>query len=537
LIDAAGEILAIGLFVSICAALLLGFPVAFTLAGTSLAFAALGWTIGQFDFTYFLGLPSRYFGVMTNEVLVAVPLFIFMGMILERSGIAEALLTTMGQLFGRLRGGLAYSVVIVGAILAASTGVVGATVVTMGLISLPAMLRAGYDPKLASGTICASATLSQLIPPSTVIIFIADILQGVNQSAQARMGNMAPTPVSVGDLFAGALLPGFLLVGLYLVWNVINAVLRPESCPPLEMTPEERRSLPSRFFGSLVFPLLLVLAVLGSILTGLATATESASIGASGAMVFAALRGRLSWRVLRESVFRTAVTTSMIFVILLGASVFSLVFRGLGGEALVEEALAAMPGGKYGAMIVAMLVMFGLGFFLDTFEIIFIMLPIFGPPLIMLGWDPVWLGVMIAINLQTSFLTPPFGFTLFYLRSIAPARIRTTEIWRGAAPFVGLQLLGLALLFAEPRIATWLPDKIFHSTPLVAAGDGPSLGDLLGPPDEGGIDVMDLFGGQGTEPPTPDSQGDPVAPQTGEDFFGPAPNADDLFAPASPPGE
>lgn len=487
MIDVVGEVLAIAMFLSICATMMLGFPLAFTLAGTSLLFAVLGHFLGHFDFVLFMGLAPRYFGVMMNEVLVAVPLFIFMGMVLERSGIAEALLTTMGQLFGRVRGGLGYSVVIVGTVLAASTGVVGATVVTMGLISLPAMLRAGYDPKLASGTICASATLSQLIPPSTVIIFISDILQGVNQMAQLRMGNLAPTPLSVGDLFAGALLPGLVLVALYIGWNIWKAISDPQSAPALVMTEAEKRGLAKNVLVALVFPLLLVLSVLGSILAGIATATESASIGAVGAVLFAAMRGRLTFGVIKEAVMRTATTTSMIFLILLGASVFSLVFRGLGGEALVEEALRAMPGGPMGAALVCMAVMFVLGFFLDTFEIIFIMLPIFGPPLLIMGFDPIWLGVMVAINLQTSFLTPPFGFTLFYLRSVAPASIQTTEIWRGAIPFVALQILAMGVLFFQPQLITWLPDRLFRSPAPVEAGEAPRptsdqlLQDLLKP--------------------------------------------------------
>ncbi len=515
MIDHLGEFMAVGLFFGICTALLMGYPVAFTLAGVSMMFASLGWILGIFDFTYFLAIAPRYFGTMMNEVLVAVPLFIFMGMILERSGIAEALLTTMGQLFGQLRGGLGYSVVLVGAILAASTGVVGATVVTMGLISLPAMLRANYDPKLASGTICASATLSQLIPPSTVIIFIADILQGVNQAAQNRMGNLAPDPVSVGDLFAGALLPGALLVGLYMLWMVFNAITKPESCPALIMTAEERASLGRRAILAMIFPLLLILGVLGSILAGIATATESASIGAVGAMIFAAMRGRLTFDVIRHAMVQTATTTSMIFIILLGASVFSLVFRGFGGEALVEDALSAMPGGMVGAMVVTMLVMFLLGFFLDTFEIIFIMLPIFGPPLIILGWDPIWIGVMIAINLQTSFLTPPFGFTLFYLRSIAPKSIETTEIWRGAIPYVGLQAAALAILFWQPSIATWLPEKIYRSAPVAAT---PTDGGGIEDEGFGGLfgDDADPFGnGASGEGDGGDAERDPFAPGGG----------------------
>jgi tripartite ATP-independent transporter DctM subunit len=460
-IDPTGELLAIGLFLGVCTGLLLGYPVAFTLAGISLLFAGIGHLLGHFDLVFFLGLAPRYFGVMTNETLVAVPLFVFMGFVLERSRIAEELLQTLGVLFGTLRGGLGYAVVVVGAVLAASTGVVGAVVITMSLISLPTMLKAGYDPKLATGVICASATLAQLIPPSTVLIFVADILQGVNQTAQLQLGNLAPEPVSVGDLFAGAFIPGLLLVGLYLLRVAWQALADPASCPPLVLPEGERRALRRRVLVVLVFPSLLIASVLGSILAGIATATESASLGAVGAMLFAAARGRMSLALLREASLRTALTTSMIFVILLGASVFSLVFRGLGGEALVEEALRAVPGGVVGAMAVFMLVMFVLGFFLDTFEIIFIMVPVFGPPLIVLGCDPVWLGVMIGINLQTSFLTPPFGATLFYMRSAAPPGIATAEIWRGAVPWVGLQLIGLLLVWAFPVLATWLPRAIF----------------------------------------------------------------------------
>lgn len=461
MIDAIGELLALALFVGICVALLLGFPVAFTLAGLSLLVAGLGHLLGHFDFVFFLSLAPRYFGVMLNETLVAVPLFIFMGFVLERSRIAEDLLRTLGVLFGGLPGGLGYAVVIVGAILAASTGVVGAVVITMSLISLPTMLRAGYDPRLATGVIGASATLAQIIPPSTVLIFVADMLQGVNQTAQLRLGNMAPTPVSVGDLFAGAFLPGLVLVALYLLWIAVRAWRDPSSCPPLVLPEAERTALRRGILVSLLVPALLIVSVLGSILAGLATATESASLGAVGAILCTALRGRLSFALVREACLRTALTSSMIFTILLGASLFSLVFRGLGGEALVEEALRAMPGGATGAMAVFMAVMFVLGFFLDTFEIIFIMVPVFGPPLILLGYDPLWLGVMIGLNLQTSFLTPPFGATLFYLRSATPASITTADIWWGSVTPTWLQLAGLLLVWWWPALATWLPRQVF----------------------------------------------------------------------------
>jgi tripartite ATP-independent transporter DctM subunit len=456
-----GEVLAVLLFVVTIGTLMLGYPVAFTLGGTSLAFAALGWLAGSFDPSYFATLAPRYFGIMQSEVLVAVPLFILMGTILERTRIAEALLTTMGQSFGPLRGGLAVSVVIVGALLAASTGVVGATVVTMGLISLPAMLRAGYDPRLATGTISASGTLGQIIPPSTILIFVADFLQGANADAQARKGNFAPDPVSVSDLFAGALLPGLLLVGLYILWVVVQANLNPASAPPIRMSAEERESLPRRVLSSLIPPLLLILAVLGSILAGIATPTESASVGAVGAALLGLARGGLSAARLQEAAESTLKTTAMVFVILFGASLFSLVFRTLGGELLIEEVLHGLPGGRVGAVLATMATMFVLGFFLDTFEIIFIVVPLTAPALLMLDIDPVWLGVMIGVNLQTSFLTPPFGFALFYLRGVAPAEVTTGAIYRGAFPFVALQLVALALLWMVPELATWLPARLF----------------------------------------------------------------------------
>jgi tripartite ATP-independent transporter DctM subunit len=360
-----------------------------------------------------------------------------------------------------LRGGVGYAVIIVGAVLAASTGVVGATVVTMGLISLPAMLRASYHPQLATGVICASSTLAQIIPPSTVLIFVGDILSGVNQAAQMARGNFAPDPVSVGDLFAGALLPGLMLVSLYLLWVVYKAVFQPETCPAIELNAEEKAGLPRRVLFALIPPLLLIVAVLGSILTGVATATEASSIGALGALVLAALNGKLSWDVLRQASYNTMVTASLIFVIVFGASLFSLVFRGLGGEHMVTEALKAMPGGVFGAMFIVMLVMFILGFFLDTFEIILIMVPICGPALLQLGVDPIWLGVMIGVNLQTSFLTPPFGFTLFYMRGVAPAAITTGDIWVGSISWTYLQAMGLGLVWYFPQLATWLPKVVF----------------------------------------------------------------------------
>ena len=455
-----GELLAGLMFFGIIGFLLLGFPVAFTLAGVSLLFGAVGMSMGVFDPSNFGALPNRYIGFMTNEVLVAVPLFIFMGVMLERSNIAEQLLLTMSKLFGSLRGGLGMSVIIVGALLAASTGVVGATVVTMGLISLPAMLRAGYDPKLATGVICASGTLGQIIPPSTVLIFMGDMLSGINSQVQMAKGNFAPTAVSVGDLFAGALLPGFMLVGLYLLYTIFKAITDPESCPATPVPADEKKDLWKEVIVSLVPPLLLILSVLGSILGGIATPTEAASVGAVGAMVLAALRWRLSFTILRETAIATATITSMVFVILLGASVFSIVFRLMGGDNLVHEFLSNLPGGTLAAVAVVMLIMFVLGFILDTFEIIFIVIPITAPILLALDVDPVWLGVLVGVNLQTSFLTPPFGFALFYLRGVAPADLPTSAIYKGILPFVVLQVIAIGILFAFPQIVTWLPRLI-----------------------------------------------------------------------------
>ncbi|QDY71087.1 TRAP transporter large permease [Qingshengfaniella alkalisoli] len=455
-----GEILAGTMFFGIIGFLLLGFPVAFTLAGTSLLFGAVGMHFGVFDPSNFGSLPNRYIGYMTNEVLVAVPLFIFMGVMLERSQIAEQLLLTMGKLFGNMRGGLGLSVIIVGAMLAASTGVVGATVVTMGLISLPAMIRAGYDPKLASGVICASGTLGQIVPPSTVLIFMGDMLSGINAQVQMEKGNFAPVPVSVGDLFAGALLPGLLLVGIYMAYVVFKAITDPESCPATPVPADEKKDLLREVCVAMVPPLLLIMAVLGSILGGIATPTEAASVGAVGAMILAATRLRLSFKVLKETMISTASITCMVFIILFGASVFSIVFRMMGGDNLVHEFLTNLPGATVMAVLVVMAIMFLLGFILDTFEIIFIVIPITAPILLALDVDPVWLGVLVGVNLQTSFLTPPFGFALFYLRGVAPEAMPTSVIYKGVIPFVGLQMLTIALLFVFPQIATWLPQFV-----------------------------------------------------------------------------
>jgi len=452
------------LFIAACLLLMAGFPVAFTLAGTALGFAWVGQLTGSFDGAFLAALPNRLYGIMTNITLIAVPLFVFMGVMLERSRVAENLLDTMTALFGRLRGGLGYSVALVGMLLAASTGIVGATVVTMGLLSLPTMLRRGYDPRIACGTICASGTLGQIIPPSIVLVLLGDVLSSAYQQAQLDLGNYTPDTVSVGDLFTGALLPGLLLVGLYLCYLAVMARFRPESMPaPADETRQQvaGRALLQRIIRVLLPPLALIIAVLGSILTGMATPTEAASVGAMGAILLAIAQRRFSLSMLREVMRNTTRVTCMVFMILIGASVFSLVFRGFGGDEMVADLLTGLPGGVVGAMLTVMLLMFLLGFVLDFIEITFVIVPVVGPVLLAMGLDPVWLGIMIALNLQTSFLTPPFGFALFYLRGVAPAEVSTVQIYQGVMPFIGLQLFMLILLACWPQLATWLPGVVY----------------------------------------------------------------------------
>jgi tripartite ATP-independent transporter DctM subunit len=399
---------------------------------------------------------------MTNETLIAVPLFVFMGVMLERSRVAENLLDTMASLFGSLRGGLGISVTIVGMLLAASTGIVGATVVTMGLLSLPTMLKRNYDPAISCGVICAAGTLGQIIPPSIILVLLGDVLSAAYQQAQLDMGIFSPDTVSVGDLFVGALLPGLMLVLLYLLYIIFIAVVRPASVPAIPQDEKlEKGALLSKTLKVLLPPLLLIVAVLGSILGGLATPTEAASVGAIGAMLLAFSQNQLNLKTLKEVVTGTTKVTSMVFMIFIGASLFSLVFRGFGGDDVVTELLTDLPGGVIGAMLVVMLVMFLLGFILDFIEITFVVVPIVGPILLAMGLDPVWLGVMIAINLQTSFLTPPFGFALFYLRGVAPKQISTGAIYRGVAPFIVIQLVMLGLLAYWPQLATWLPKVVY----------------------------------------------------------------------------
>lgn len=456
------EIIAFALFLAVILVLLLGFPVAFTLAGVSLVFAAAGVMTGTFEPALLQAFPSRLFGIMTNETLIAVPLFVFMGVMLQRSRIADTLLDTMASLFGPLRGGLGISVILVGMLLAASTGIVGATVVTMGLLSLPTMLKRGYQPEISTGMICASGTLGQIIPPSIILVLLGDVLSSAYQQAQLNLGNYSPDTVSVGDLFVGAIFPGLLLVGLYLAYLIVMAWIRPQTMPAVK--PESEINLSAwirQVLHALVPPILLIVAVLGSIIQGIATPTEAASVGAVGALLLALFYRRLDLDCLRDVMRRSVRITCMVFMIFIGASVFSLVFRGYGGDHAVHTLLMQLPGGTVSALLVVMALMFILGFILDFIEITFVVVPIVGPVLLSLGIDPVWLGIMIAINLQTSFLTPPFGFALFYLRGVAPAEIRTRQIYRGVAPFIALQVLTLLLLARFPTLATWLPDKIY----------------------------------------------------------------------------
>lgn len=465
------EFLPLLLFATVCAALMLGYPVALTLAGTALLFAGLGHFLLQlgvpvpFESRYLEAMPNRLYGIMTNQTLLAVPLFVLMGVLLEKSRVAETLLDAMTLLFGALRGGLGIAVVLVGMLLAASTGIVGATVVTMGLLSLPTMLKRGYSPQLATGSICATGTLGQIIPPSIALVLLGDVLSNAYQQAQLAMGVWSPKTVSVGDLFIGALIPGLLLVVAYILYVSITAWLRPATAPPADrhaLMAElgHAGSLWPLLIKGLIPPVLLIVAVLGSILGGLATPTEASAVGATGALLLALANRRVDLSMLRESVYATAQVTSMVFMILIGAALFSLVFRAFGGEALVTELFESLPGGVMGATLVVMLVIFLLGFILDFIEITFVVVPIVGPVLLMMDIDPIWLGIMIAVNLQTSFLTPPFGFALFYLRGVTPESVPTSAIYKGVIPFILLQLTMLLALALFPGLATWLPSVL-----------------------------------------------------------------------------
>jgi len=460
---ALAELFAIGMVVAVCSALMAGYPVALTLGGVSLACAGLGHLLGLMDFGILGALPQRIYGVLTNEILLAVPLFVFMGVMLERAGVAEDLLETMGRLFGPLRGGLGISAVIVGTLLAAAKGVVGATTVTLGLIMLPTMVRFGYDRRLAAGTVAATSTLAQIFPPATVLVLLGDQLGNSYQAAQLAKGIFAPRSLTVSDLFAGALVPGFALVGLYLVFLIAVAFLKPEASPalPRDKTGTRGLALVARLVAVLVAPLALIAAVLGSILGGVATPTEAGSIGAVGALLLAARKGALR-AALRPVVEKTTQIVGMIFLILIGATAFSLVFRALGGDVMVERALTNLPGGADGAILTVMLAMFLLGFVMDAFEIIFVVVPIVAPPLLQMpGVDPVWLGIMMAMNLQTSYMHPPLGPTLFFLRSVAPPEITTKDIYIGVIPFVVIQLCALLVLWFWPGLATALQHALY----------------------------------------------------------------------------
>ena len=449
--------LALALFASVCILLLFGFPVALTLGGTALLFASFGVIAGHFDASFVAALSGRIFGTITNETLVAVPLFILMGVTLERAKIAEELLTAMANALGNRTGGLGMAVIIVGALLAASTGIVGATVVTMGVLALPSMLRAGYDPKLATGLICATGTLGQIIPPSIALVLLGDIMSTAYQQAQLQSGIINTQTVSVGDLFVGSLIPGLVLVGLYLSYLLFVGWRNPASCPAPKTEEAEANT---NVIGAIIPPLALITVVLGSIILGAATPTEAAGVGAVGAMILAAYKSALSSTVIKEIARSTMETTSMVFLILIGAALFSLVFRGFGGDEIIEAFFESLGGGPHVALLIVMLVMFLLGFILDFIEITFVVVPIVAPILLSMGFDPVWLGVMIAVNLQTSFLTPPFGFALFYLRGVADESVATSDIYGGVIPFVLIQLTLLAALWLVPDIVTWLPNMM-----------------------------------------------------------------------------
>ena len=456
------EWLSLLLFISIIAILLLGVPVSLALAGTSLIFAVIGIFLGEFEASFLTGLPNRIYGIMTNPTLLAIPLFVFMGITLEKSKIAENLLESLSVLFSGIRGGLAIAVTLIGMLLAASTGIVGATVVTMGLLALPTMQKNNYSTELSTGIICASGTLGQIIPPSIVLVMLGDVISSSYQYTQMNLGNYSPRTVSVGDLFAGALIPGVILVLFYISYILLISYIDPKSAPKnkeSDIGPEN----PKKIISSLLPPLGLMVLVLGSILLGMASPTEAAGIGAFGALIISYTRKTLNKKIIFEISNSTLKITGMVFFILIGASVFSLVFRGFSGDELVHNFLTGLPGDKVSAMIITMVVIFILGFILDFIEITFVVIPIVAPILLGMGFDPVWLGIMIAINLQTSFLTPPFGFALFYLRGVAPDTVKTQQIYKGIIPFVLIQIIMLVILSIYPEIITFLPDYIYSN--------------------------------------------------------------------------
>jgi len=440
------EIVPLALIIIICGSLLLGYPVAFTLGGVSLIFALICIPFGIFDASIFKSIPIRIFGIMNNVTLLAVPLFIYMGTILERSGVAAKMLQNMALAFQNIRGGLSISIILVGALLAASTGIVGATVVTMGLMSLPVLLQQGYQKDFSSGLVASTGTLGQIIPPSIALVLLGDVMSNAYQRAQNNMGIFSQKTVTVGDLFVGAIIPGIMICFGYLLYTFYknfknqNIVFNPakESLSRLEI------------FKTLGLPLSLIFLVLGSIIAGVATPTEASALGAIGALLIAALNKKIDINFIKETSQRTAIVSTMIFAILIGASIFSLIFRGVGGDELIDLIFGSLPGGPYVALLFVLFLVFLLGFILDFIEICYVIVPLVAPPLLMMGFDPVWLAILLAINLQTSFLTPPFGFSLFYLRGVADESIKTSEIYKGVIPFIFIQLLVLSLVLIFP---------------------------------------------------------------------------------------
>ena len=437
------EIIPLLLIALICGALILGYPVAFTLAGVSILYALLGIQFGFFEENLLRNIPIRIFGIMNNQTLLAVPLFVLMGVILERSGIAAKMLHDMAAIFRGTPSGLSISIIVVGALLAASTGIVGATVVTMGLMSLPALIKQGYSKEFSSGLVASTGTLGQIIPPSIALVLLGDVMTNAYQRAQNDLGIFSQKTVSVGDLFVGAIIPGIMMIVGYLAYAIYK-----NRSKKFIHNGEPNREI--NILTTLLPPILLIFVVLGSIIAGIATPTEAAGVGALGAILIAMLNGKFDLKLLKETSFKAATVTTMIFSILIGASIFSLIFRSVGGDALVDEIFNLMPGGKYTALIFILVAIFIFGFILDFIEICYVIIPLVAPPLLMMGFDPVWLGILFAINLQTSFLTPPFGFSLFYLRGVANKDIRTQEIYRGVVPFICIQLTVLLMIILFP---------------------------------------------------------------------------------------
>ena len=437
------EIIPLLLIALICGALILGYPVAFTLAGVSILYAFLGIQFGFFEENLLRNIPIRIFGIMNNQTLLAVPLFVLMGVILERSGIAAKMLQDMAAIFRGTPSGLSISIIVVGALLAASTGIVGATVVTMGLMSLPALIKQGYSKEFSSGLVASTGTLGQIIPPSIALVLLGDVMTNAYQRAQNNLGIFSQKTVSVGDLFVGAIIPGIMIIIGYLAYSIYKNRSK-------KFVHNDEPNHEINILITLLPPILLIFVVLGSIIAGIATPTEAAGVGALGAILIAMLNGKFDLKLLKETSFKAATVTTMIFSILIGASIFSLIFRGVGGDALVDEIFNLMPGGKYTALIFILVAIFIFGFILDFIEICYVIIPLVAPPLLMMGFDPVWLGILFAINLQTSFLTPPFGFSLFYLRGVADKDIRTQEIYRGVVPFICIQLTVLLMIILFP---------------------------------------------------------------------------------------